>query len=403
MVSKTGSILIAFAGDVLVDRAIPSDVFSEVVSLLRAPDILFANLEAPYSDTPELSEKAPVALVPGAKNLAAYSDAGFHVMSLANNHIADAGYTAMLDTRDRLAAMGIAACGAGENISRARMPAVLERQGVKIGFLAYASIFPHGYEAGVDAPGLAPLRAYNVFHELPGYFAPGYLPRMETVPDEKDHEALRSDIKALREVADVVVVSMHWGDHLRPFVLSDHEKRAARFCIDHGADIVVGHHHHAVRGVEWYQGKPIFYGLGHFTFDLQLQMSDEQRAKLQEFDPETYESFDPESYAVGPREGWPLLPLHRDTRMTMLGWARVEDHEIKDVGFVPCRLRPDGRVVALDPEEEEGREVVEYIDRCIQSQRLNGQIAGSDGPTIGGYRSRCVLPLVADRGDDKSK
>src|SRR5205085_8952560 len=51
---------------------------------------------------------------------------------------------------------------------------------------------------------------------------------------------------------------------------------------------------------------------------------------------------DPDSYAVVPRAGWPLLPLHPDTRMTMLGWTKIEGGAVKDVGFVPCVLQPDG-------------------------------------------------------------
>jgi poly-gamma-glutamate synthesis protein (capsule biosynthesis protein) len=337
---------------------------------------------------------APLMLAPRAHNVDAFADAGFHVMSMANNHIGDAGHAAMLETRARLNSQKIATCGVGENLQEARRPVILERQGLKVGFLAYASIFPHGYEARGTLPGLAPLRAYNHFHELPEYFAPGYLPRIETIPDPGDHQNLLEDIEALKNSVDLVVMSFHWGDHLRPFVLTDHERRTARLCIDHGADLVIGHHHHALRGVEWYQGKPIFYGLGHFVFDFRLIK--EMKAHLEEFDPGTYEQFDPESYAVGPREGWPLLPLHRDTRMTMLGWAQVDGGSIKEVGFVPCRLRPDGHVVAVSPLGTEGLEVIEYLNQCNQSQKLNGTIVSDGAPMLGGHPSLRVVPVDSE-------
>jgi poly-gamma-glutamate synthesis protein (capsule biosynthesis protein) len=292
----------------------------------------------------------------------------------------------MLETRARLKEQGIVTCGAGENLAAARRPAILEREGMKVGFLAYACTFPHGFEARTTSPGLAPLRAYNHFHEVyPEYFVPGYAPRIETLPDPEDHRHLEQDIEALRKQVDLVVTSFHWGDHSRPFALTDHERRTARLCIDRGADLVIGHHHHALRGVEWYGGKPIFYGLGHFVFDLRLNVPPEFK--------HYFEDVDPASYAVAPREGWPLLPMHADTRMTMLGWARVNGGEIVDVGFVPCRLCPDGRVVAVDPDGAEGREVIDYLDRCNRSQKLNGRIVKEGAPIIGGHQALRIVPV----------
>jgi poly-gamma-glutamate synthesis protein (capsule biosynthesis protein) len=195
---------------------------------------------------------------------------------------------------------------------------------------------------------------------------------------------MEADIEALREKVDLLVVSFHWGDFLHRFVLTDHERRTARLCIDRGADLVIGHHHHTLRGVEWYKCKPIFYGLGHFVFDCRLILNEEWKSYLAEADPE--------SYAVFPREGWPLLPLHPDTRMTLLGWVRVNGGCITDVGFVPCRLRPDGRVVAVEPESAEGREVVEYVERCNRSQKLNGKLVSEGAPIVGGCKSLRVVP-----------
>jgi poly-gamma-glutamate synthesis protein (capsule biosynthesis protein) len=380
--------LLGFVGDVLIDRENPDEVFSDVGELLHAPDILFANLESPYTDDPQIAVTAPIVIAPGTHNLAAYAPAGFSVMSLANNHIVDAGHAALLDTCALLRGQGIATCGAGESRLAAHRPAILERNGLKVGFLAYASVFPHGYEARSTVPGLAPLRAYNHFFEgLDEYYAPGYLPRVETIPDSQDHKMLIEDIHALRKVVDVVVVSFHWGDHFRPYVLTDHERRTARLCIEYGADLVLGHHHHALRGVEWYRSKPIFYGLGNFVFDQRLVLTEELKAYFDEVDPE--------SYGVFPRAGWPLLPLHPDTRMTMLGWAKVRDRVIAEVGFVPCRLHPDGRVAAVDSESHEGREVVQYVKRCNASQKLNGRIVTDDAPTIG----RCSsVRVIAETG-----
>jgi poly-gamma-glutamate capsule biosynthesis protein CapA/YwtB (metallophosphatase superfamily) len=377
-------LLLGFVGDVLIDREDPNEVFSDVGKMLSEVDILFANLESPYSDSPEMALTAPLMLAPRMHNLNAYARAGFDVMSMANNHIVDAGHAAMLGTRSCLRRQGIVTCGAGENLVDASRPAVLEREGVKVGFLGYSSVFPHGYQARSTVPGLAPLRAYNHFHEGE-YYAPGYLPRIETIPDPGDHQRLEGDIAALRQEVNLVVTSLHWGDHLRPFVLTDHERRTARLCIDRGADLVLGHHHHSLRGIEWYKGKPIFYGLGHFVFDFRLLITNELKAY--------FEEVDPESHAIFPREGWPLLPMHPDTRLTLLGWAQMAGDRVTQVGFVPCRLRPDGRVVPVSPDSSEGMEVLAYVNRCNTSQKLNGRLLSDGAPRVGGHPSIRVVPL----------
>jgi len=379
-------ILLGFVGDVMVDRPDPHEVFSEVRDLLRGTDILFANLESPYSENPRRAVTASVVLAPKPHNMDAFSEAGFHVMSAANNHIVDAGHDAMLESLARLKAQGIAICGAGANLEEAHRPAVLERRGRKVGFLAYASLFPHGYQARSTVPGLAPLRAYNHYHdEHIEYFAPGMPPRVETLPDPDDHARLAQDIEALGKQVDLVVASFHWGDYLRPYVVTDHERRAARLSVDHGASLILGHHHHNLRGIEWYKNKPIFYGLGNFVFDHRLSLTPE----LEKY----FAELEPDSYSVAPREGWPLLPLHPDCRMTLLGWARMQDEAITDVGFVPCRLRPDGRVIAVDPDSSEGLEVIGYVNTCNKSQKLNGKIVSEGAPVLGGCRSVRVVPI----------
>lgn len=387
--------LIGFVGDVRIDRAEPDEAFDEVHDLLRAPDMLFANLESAHSDAPEFPISPNYPVVAPLRNLDAYARAGFDVLSLANNHILDAGRMAMLEASARLRGHGVATCGAGPNLTEARRPAILEHDGVKVAFLAYASIFPYGFEARAHTPGLVPLRGYNHFHELPGYVSPGCPPRVETIPDPGDFQSMEADIAAAKTDTDLVVVSVHWGDYQRPFTLTDHERKTAHLCIESGADLVIGHHHHVLRGMEWYSGKPIFYGLGHFLWDMRLigheGLSDGQRAFLAEHE-EYYRSVDPESYDIAPRDGWPFLPMHADARLTALGWARAESGSIVEAGFVPCRLPPDGRVAAVDPDLEEGREVVEYIASCIRSQGLDARISAEDAPVIGGRKSLRIVP-----------
>jgi poly-gamma-glutamate capsule biosynthesis protein CapA/YwtB (metallophosphatase superfamily) len=378
-------LLLGFVGDLLVDREQPNEPFANVHELLHAPDIMFGNLEGPYTDHPHSAPSVGIPVIPTRHNVSAFGPAGFDVLSCANNHIVDAGHEAMLQTLADVRAQGIATCGAGNCLAAARVPAVLERDGYNVAYLAYASVFPMGYEARSDVPGLAPARAYNHFHEAyPNYHIPGTQGRVETIPDEIDMANLLADIEVAREKADIVVASFHWGDYLRAFHLTDHEKRTARYCIEHGADLVVGHHQHMLRGMEWVAGKPVLYGLGHFVFDLQLKITAELKMILAKLPAD--------SYHLGPRDGWPLLPMHADARMTFMAWAQVRNRRITGIGFVPCRLRPDGRVQAVSPESGEGREVIAYIEKCQSTQGLNGRIEG-DGPLIGGHASLRVVPL----------
>lgn len=91
--------ILGLAGDVLVDRERPPEVFELVQPILDATDILFANLEGPYTDNPVPAVTAPVTVAPGAKNLDVFAECGFDVVTMANNHILDCGHVAMMETR----------------------------------------------------------------------------------------------------------------------------------------------------------------------------------------------------------------------------------------------------------------------------------------------------------------
>lgn len=378
-------VLIGLVGDLLIDREQPDEALDRVTSLLAAPDVLFGNLEACFTDDPHPAPSGATPLYPGAHNLDAFARAGFTALSLANNHMVDAGHAAMLDNIARLRAQGVQAAGAGATLAEAREPALITAKDLTVALVARASVFPMGYEARSNVPGIAPMRAYDLWRPfLDNYYIPGVPPRAQTVPDEGDLANLSDDIAAARAGADLVMVSHHWGDMLRPYVLSDHERRTARWSIDQGADLVVGHHHHALRGIEWYKGKPIFYGLGHFVFDVRLEVSDEAKAMI---------GVDPDGYGIFPREGWPLLPLHPDTRMTLLAYARADRDGVHDIGFVPCRLRPDGRVEAVDRDGAEGREVIAYVERCNASQGLNARLTTDGAIDVAGWPTvRVVAP-----------
>lgn len=378
--------LMGFVGDVLVNREQPEEAFRQVRPILREPNILFANLEGSYTDCPHPSPNAYAVIGAPAHNLDIYADVGFNVVSMASNHVLDMGYEAMLETRARLRSRGVSTCGVGDSARDAREPALLEAGGLRVAFLGYSSFFPVGYEARGNTPGLCPVRAYNFFRDSDPTYVPGGMPIASAVPDDADFANLAEDIRRARERADVVVTSFHWGEYSRPFYLTDHEKRTARYSIDHGADMVVGHHHHTLRGMEWYKGKPIMYGLGNFVFDCRLELGEEVREALLEAGGEDV------CYNVGPRKGWPLLPLHKDARMTVFAWAMANRDGVSEIGFLPCRLTPDGLVHPLSLSSTEGQEVITYLDKCNRTQKLNGIITGQASRPIGDFQTLRVIP-----------
>ncbi|MEU5024060.1 CapA family protein [Streptomyces milbemycinicus] len=361
-------------GDVFIDRENPETAFDVAKNVLSAGDVVFGNCEGVFSDTWERAPSSGSPVVAPTKNAAPFAEAGFHVMSLANNHSVDGGHQALLNTRDTLHDLGIATVGAGANIAEARTPAIVERDGLRIAFLAYSSVFPHGYEARAGVPGLAPLRAHTRYTpwEL-NEWNPGLLPRVTTENFPEDVEAFTRDVRAAREQADIVAISFHWGDFTRPFVLTDNERRLARLAVDSGADIVLGHHHHMLRGIEWYEGKPIFYGLGHYVFDLpnlpqRLAKDGYLSAARPQDEIELSRRFG--EFRISPKEEYPLLPFHPDARMTGVAVVRVGSEGVLSAGFCPALIDARNEPVPVAPESETGRRIVEYLTECCSQERL---------------------------------
>lgn len=384
-----GKLTLGFVGDLLVDREQPDRAFDLVRDALAEPDLLSGNCECAYAENVEHSPGVTVPVTADPANVPSMANAGFDLLTLANNHALDAGHKGLFEMHRHLEAAGIAHVGTGHNLDDARKPAFLEANGKTVAYLAYASFFPRGYEALDDWPGLAPARAHNYYRDLlPNVWSPGTPPVCSTVPVQEDMDHIREDIQSARIEADVVVVQFHGGDYKRPFVLSDHETRLARFAVDHGADAVIGHHHHVLRGMEWYRGSPIFYGLGHFVFDLSEFRGPREIVQDQPpRDPET-----DESYALAPREGWPLLPWHRDARMTALAWLRVDEPGKRRAGFLPCMLNREGQVYPVDANSSEGQQVINYIAKGSAHENLNASFEVSEGIQMAGLATCELLP-----------
>lgn len=385
--------LLGFVGDLLVDREDPDSAFDLVRDALLEPDLLMANCECAYAADVEHVPGVTVPVTADPGNVPAIARAGFRMVTLANNHALDAGHRGLWEMHGHLEAAGIAHAGTGRNLAEARKPAILRARALRVAVLSYASFFPRGYEALDDWPGLAPVRAYNHYRDLhPNVWSPGYPPVCSTIPQQEDLDHMSEDVTSAARSADIVVVQFHGGDYKRPFFLSDHELRCARLAVDCGASVVVGHHHHILRGMEWYKGAPIFYGLGHFVFDLRSFRGPKEivTAGAAELDPET-----DESYGLAPRKGWPLLPWHRDGRMSAMAWVTVGAGGVDGAGFLPCMLNREGQVYPVGADSAAGRQVMEYVAKGTRDQRLNGRFDVDETIRIAGH---AVVRMTASAG-----
>lgn len=359
-------------GDVFVNRANPEDAFTGSADLLHRIDVVFGNCEGAFTDQPHFAPSAGWRVVAPLSSGRALAKAGFDVMAAANNHSVDAGHEGLDDTLNLLHSLGIRTVGAGANLSEAAAPAIVERHGVRIGFLGFASVYQAGYEARTSTPGLAAMRIHSHYYipewDAYGKVEPGVVPAVRTFPYPEDVELLGSLVADLRSKTDVVVVSHHWGQAGRPAHLTEYERILGRTSIDAGADIVLGHHHHFLRGIELYRGKPIFYGLGHFVFDLpglDAALSADELRKLREMG----------EYAIYPREGYPLSPFHPDARMTMVAACDFDGAAMTSLGFFPCLIDGDNHAVPLKADDARAQKIVGYMsaistDAGLQSRYL---------------------------------
>lgn len=362
-------------GDVFIDRGNPSTAFATSKEFLQSGDVLFGNCEGVFSDRVARAPTSGPPVVAATANAQPLARAGFDVLSLANNHIVDGGHEALANTRTALNDLGIRTAGAGRNFREAHEPAIVESKGIRIAFLAYSSVFPGGYEARGLVPGLAALRAYTHYISPdPEYWDPGAPPeiRTEMLPD--DAASLVDDVEAARSQADIVAVSVHWGDMFRAFVVGDHERRVARLAIDSGADLVLGHHQHMLRGFEFYQGRPIFYGLGHYVFDLPglPRRMAEDGISLPAVTAQDDASLNRhrDRYRLAPRDGYPLLPFHPDGRLTGVAVAQVARDGVLAAGFCPAVINQDNEPIHVPADSGDGQQVVSYLEECCAIEKL---------------------------------
>jgi len=248
---------LVFLGDIILDVPEPDHWMAGIAPVTRTADLAIGHLEVPHTSRgEELQGDVPA---PGADpaHLAALARAGIGMVSMAGNHIADRGAEGIADTNAELDRLGIAHCGAGLTLAAAERPAIVTRGGRRIALLSFNCVGP-------EIAWATPTRAGCAYVAVRAADGGRSRPQAELVePDPASLQGMCGLIADTRAQADIVVVALHKGITHRPATLASYERPIAHAAIDAGADIVVGHHAHIARGIEFHRGKPIFHGLGN--------------------------------------------------------------------------------------------------------------------------------------------
>jgi poly-gamma-glutamate capsule biosynthesis protein CapA/YwtB (metallophosphatase superfamily) len=328
----------------------PLERYSELVRpVLADADIRFAQVERVYSERGALQLASGGAHSRVKPHMASvFSDCGFNVVSLASNHAMDWGADAMLDTIDVLRGRGMQVIGAGRNLEDARRPATVEVKGTRVAFLAYCSILNDAYWATSDKPGIAPLRIHT-YYERSDY-QPGVPPKVVTVPFEEDLAALLADVRAAKETADVVVLSLHWGIHFIPALIADYQPLVAKAAFDAGADLIFGHHAHTPKAIGVHGGKVCFYSLSNFI----MSSVEKTPEKAKAFERQYGVTLDPE---------YPKLAYGADAKRSLIAKARVSRKGVSQVSFLPVIIDTKLRPEPLQRSDPRFDEMVRFMER----------------------------------------
>lgn len=268
-IAEPDYVTLAFAGDIMLDRGVRNSVnknfggdysiLFEKLGILKKSDIVFANLEGTASDKGRdlgnlYSFRMDPEVVPALRG------AGISILSVANNHVGDWGREAYIDTLARLRENEISYTGGG-SLLEAESPTIIEKHGIKIGYLGFSDVGPNYMKATEEEDGI--LLASN--------------PRFDAIV-----------ANAAKQV-DHLVVSFHWGEEYKTKHNSRQEYLAHK-AIDAGAKLVIGHHPHVVQDTEVYSPKSctqsscagfIAYSLGNFIFDQRFSEATMQGMLLQ--------------------------------------------------------------------------------------------------------------------------
>ncbi|MDJ0557249.1 MAG: CapA family protein [Microcoleaceae cyanobacterium MO_207.B10] len=239
-------VTLMFGGDVNLSNSVSNViknnydwVFAKMEEYRKA-DLAMVNLENPLTrSTLNITNNQQQSINIDPRYVKVLKSGGIDLVNLANDHFMDYKQPILAETIETLDRAGIHSVGAGitDAEKEVRKPDIIEVKGQKIAYLSY-------YDTD--------LQTTDNTKEIQVINAP-------------NNDQIAGDIQALRNQVDWIIVNYHWGVELSEYP-GDWQMDVARFTIDQGADLVVGHHPKVLQGAEIYQGRPIIYSLGNFIF-----------------------------------------------------------------------------------------------------------------------------------------
>ena len=231
--SPAPTVTVALLGDVMLGRAVhPSaETFTYLEPFLISADLALANLESPLTNSPVQTE-SPYALCAPPENVKYLADAGFDLLTLANNHSLDCGAKGLAETQSTLTDAGLGFIGPDPE------PVYRVINGIRLAFLAFDATSGFDIETAAQA------------------------------------------VRSAREAGAVVVLSIHWGAEYQAGA-SPGQEQIAGILAEAGAALIWGHHPHVLQPAEWiHDGKtPVLYSLGNALFD-QYGLENTRRSAL---------------------------------------------------------------------------------------------------------------------------
>lgn len=208
--------------------------FQNVRSILEADDLSIVNMEGTLTESTTRKDKTFAFKAP-PEYAAILSGSSVEAANLANNHSYDYGEQSYTDTVETLESAGVATFGY-ENVK------ILEIKGIKVGLTGIYELAEH----------------------------------------LEKKQQVQENIAALKESgAQLIIVNFHWGIE-KEYVPNETQIELARYAVDQGADLVIGHHPHVLQGIEKYNGKYIAYSLGNFCFGGNSNPSDKDTMIFQQ-------------------------------------------------------------------------------------------------------------------------
>ncbi len=392
---------------------------AKLVALLRSADAVFANAEfiCPARTTPPAPRRFITAV--GEEALDELASLGVNLLAFANNHTGDFGPQGVIDTLEACERRGLMTGGIGRSLTEARTPRFLDTDKGRIAVVATgttrsAEFTASDAGAGIPArPGLNPLRwgrayvlpehqfaqieaieeslgitasrkeimdvevipdpgadklQFGSFFEGSLWFERGDSAHIRYHMNQNDHDAILRNIRDAANRSEVVLVSLHAHEGTnenwyspRPAPFLEEFSRAA---IDAGATAVIGHGPHMLRGVEFHNGRPIFYSLGSLMMEFE--------AGMQKMSPEMFAA-----YGFG-----------KDALPSDLHMSRAADANDTPIGFNADPRFSRSVIAVLDIEDGEVRVELVPIDldmnRPRRSERGLPALAAPDvGQAIG--------------------